>query len=172
MLVLLGGLGFFAFMLICTKMKSKSELKYSNTKSECIWIGLVSFEHTVKWFGLVVSWGDPDVNMSGTFLLSLLSSLGSFIILPGRWRPGCQLPRSKMEESWDHSILPEVVFNTVFYKFICSWVSQSKEILPYPLHGIKLQSTDGVALEYLPVDWSEGGRRKDPEIWLSFNAIQ
>ena len=41
--VLLRGLTFFAFMLICTRMKSKSELE-----ALCIWIGLVSFENTVK----------------------------------------------------------------------------------------------------------------------------
>lgn len=58
--------------------------------------------------------GEPDVNMSGTSVLSLLSPLVSFIIVPGRWRPGCQLSRSKMEESWDHSILTEVVFNMCF----------------------------------------------------------
>ena len=150
--VLLRGLTFFAFMLICTRMKSKSELE-----ALCIWIGLVSFENTVKWFGLVVSWGNPDVNMSGTFVLSLLSPLVSFIILPGRRKPCCQLSRSKMEESWDHSILTEVVFNMLFYEFICTRVSYSKEILYNPLPIIKLQLSDGVTLEYLPVDWSEGG---------------
>ena len=51
--VLLRGLAFFAFMLIRTRMKSKSELE-----ALCIWIGLVSFEHIVKWFALVVSWGN------------------------------------------------------------------------------------------------------------------
>lgn len=68
----------------------------------------------------------------------------------------------------------------MFYELICSWAFQSKEILFYPLHRIKLQSTDGVALEYLPVDWSEGGRwsRNITEFqcttlaaWFSFRGI-
>lgn len=89
--------------------------------------------------------GNLDVNMSGTFLLSLLDSR---LVYEG-------LATSFLEATWRERVeitafsLNPTVFNMVFFDLSCMYVTQSIKILFYPLHKIKLKSTAGVGVRYL-----------------------
>lgn len=69
---------FLCFHMLCIQgWEIKKELE-----ALCIWIGLVSFEHICKVICFGCFLGNSDVIMSGTSVLSLLSPLASFIIVP------------------------------------------------------------------------------------------